>query len=146
MLDLHDFSGLDRPRYLSPDGSQGLANLLRRRLHVVSLEVTGQRCQDGLVGGCRVGIGYGDALWSLPVQNVEDVVVVFRDYPDDGHRRIEIDIGTRDRSLDRSGVGFQAFGVLGATFGLVVPKVERRCRGSTAVRILRTLRRGRSRL
>lgn len=146
MLDLHDFSGLDRPRYLPPDGSQGLADLLGHGFHVVGLEIARQRRQDGLAGGCRVGIGHGDALRSLPVQNVEDVVVVLRDGPDDGHRHIEIDIGTRDRSLDRSGVGFQAFGVLGATFGLVVPKVERRCRGSTAVRILRTLRRGRSRL
>ena len=43
VLDLNHFSGLDRPRYLSPDCPQGLADQLGHRLHIVGLEVARQR-------------------------------------------------------------------------------------------------------
>ena len=43
VLDLNHFSGLDRPRDLSPDCPQGLADQLGHRLHIVGLEVARQR-------------------------------------------------------------------------------------------------------
>ena len=104
MLDLHDFTGLDRPRYLPPDCPQRLADLLGHRLHVVGLEVTRQSGQDGLAGGRRVGIGHGNALRSLPVQNVEDVIIMRGNDPDNFHRGIEIYVLAFDAFLDRTGV------------------------------------------
>ena len=103
-------AGLDRPGHLPPYGPQTFPNLFRHRLHIVGLEVARQRRQDGLAGRCRVGIGHCDALRSLPVQNVEDVVVVDGDDPDDAHRHIEVCVGTFHVFLDRSGVHHQKDG------------------------------------
>lgn len=104
MLHLLYLAGLDRSRHLPPYSPETLADLLRHRLHIVGLEVAGQRRQDGLACRGGVGIGHGDALRSLPVQNVEDVVVVFGYDPDDLHRHIEVGIGAFHALLDRTGV------------------------------------------
>lgn len=85
VLHLLDLAGLDSTRYLPPYSPETLADLLGHRLHIVGLEVARHRRKDGLAGGGGVGIGDCDALWSLPVQNVEDVVVVFGYDPDDLH-------------------------------------------------------------
>lgn len=104
MLHLLDLTGFDCPRYLPPYSPETFADLLCHRLHIVGLEVAGKRRQDGLAGRCRVGIGHCDALRSLPVQYVENVVVVDGYDADDGHRHIEVGIGTLHALLDRTGI------------------------------------------
>ncbi len=80
MLHLLYLAGLDRSRHLPPDSTQTFPDVLRHRLHIVGLEVAGQRCQDGFPCGGGVRVGHGDSLRSLPVINVENVVVVDQDY------------------------------------------------------------------
>ena len=104
MLHLLDLAGLDCPRYLPPNSPETLADLLGHRFHIVGLEVARQCGKDGLAGGGGVGIGDCDALWSLTVQDVEDVVVVRGYDPDDVHSHIEVRVGTFNRFLDRAGV------------------------------------------
>ena len=104
MLHLLYLAGFDGPGHLPSNGPQTFPDLFRHRLHIVGLEVAGQRRQDGLARRGGVGIGHGDALRSLPVQNVEDVVVVLGYDPDDLHRHIEVGIGAFHALLDRTGI------------------------------------------
>lgn len=104
MLHLLYLAGLDRSRHLPPYSTQTFPDILRHHLHIVGLEVAGQRRQDGLACRGGVGIGHGDALRSLPVQNVEDVVVVLGYDADDLHRHIEVGIGAFHALLDRTGI------------------------------------------
>ena len=76
MLHLLYLAGLDRSRHLPPYSTQTFPDVLRHRLHIVGFEVAGQRRQDSLACLGGVGIGHGDALRSLPVQSVEDLVIV----------------------------------------------------------------------
>lgn len=75
VLHLHHLPGLNRPRDLSPNRSQRLADLRSNILHILRLEVPRKCGQNGLAGGGRIRIGHGNSLRSLPVQNVENVVV-----------------------------------------------------------------------
>ena len=84
MLHLHDISGFDGAGHLPADGPQALADRLRDRLHVVRPEVSRQGGEDGMTGGGGVGIGHRDTFRPLPVEDVEDVVVVGGDDTNDG--------------------------------------------------------------
>lgn len=104
MLHLLYLAGFDGPGHLPSNGPQTFPDLFRHRLHIVGLEVAGQRRQDGFARRGGVGIGHGDALRSLPVQNVEDVVVVLGYDSDNLHSHIEVGIGTLHALLDRAGI------------------------------------------
>ena len=104
VLHLLDLAGFDGSGNLTPNRPETFPDIFRHRLHIVGLEVAGQCRQDGFPCGGGVGVGHGDALRSLAVKNVDNVVVVGRDDADDLHRHIEVRIRAFHGFLDRSGV------------------------------------------
>ena len=73
MLHLLYLAGLDRSRHLPPDSTQTFPDVLRHRLHIVGLEVAGQRRQDGVA--CRGGIGIGNGNAPISQKRMKTIIV-----------------------------------------------------------------------
>ena len=104
VLNLLNFSRRAGACHLPADGPQALADSFRDRLHVVRPEVSRQGGEDGLTGSGGVGIGHRDTFRPLPVEDVEDVVVVGGDDTNDGQGGFIIRIRTLGAFPDCSGI------------------------------------------